>query len=136
MYASSSFIKYLKENPGKTPVTFFPSSLPAPNLNQMKSFMGEINDLIVHESSIENEVIDHAMIEFLRKSKIPEYLLKNQSLVNSAKTDLSVGKEPYDDGVHESVLDCPIAAYAGKGDVAFSPDQEILQLHVQYSRIP
>lgn len=87
--------------------------------------MGGINGLIVDESSIENDAIDEPMIEFLRKLKIPENLLNNKNLVKSAKADLLVGNELYDD-VNENVLNVPIAAFAGKCDDVFSPEQ-ILQ---------
>lgn len=48
MYASG-FTKYLAENSDKAPIAFFPTAFPGNNLEEMKNFMGEINELIVHE---------------------------------------------------------------------------------------
>ena len=121
MYASG-FIKYLAENSDKAPVAFFPTAFPGPNLEEMKNFMGDVYELIVDEKSIKNEELNETMVEFLQKLKVPEVLLKNRKLVDSAKVDLLIGKNLYSD-VEGHKFKCPIVAFAGRGDDVFVPEQ-------------
>jgi len=113
-------VRYLRRENGIQPVKFIVGGWRSPDLVSPFEFLDAIHDDEVYEDKNIPNIINH-----LRSLEIPESVLQNDELIQemlpALRADILLGKryKYYED----EPLNCPIIAFAGKGDTVFPLEQ-------------